>query len=418
MSNTAAILKDLDKKAVLKYLITEDKSTFEVGGVDTATYTVKFQERNGYSLEQIEKSLTDQGITEVNEETVSKVMGLIEVSKSSEVAGAAQGIILSLIQNLQKLYYVSNWRLNTFTEKFTDPDTVYLINAFLAWIKITMDDLRFVTFNAGQIATVPVKTIIAKCYDDYGYYDSYSNRINTWQVEEINETELYLSTCMLSLDSLLKIFPDSEEFKGFKQSLQSCFDTIVTFNANFKDIVILANEMDIIRVSEKPATAKEQPVIFYDQVGKRHVATKPIRKMQVIQKNIGEIEGRITMLVAEPETKDADGNFMSEEVIAKMHYDFMINYQQFDIMHNLQVLKSDKTDPERQVALLQSTLTRQPETFTVGDTDITIKKGSFIVELQYFDKEIVKKFASGEYNGGSLYGGANIDPTDLEPIAV
>jgi hypothetical protein len=409
MNNTAAILKNLDKKAVLKYLLTEDKSTFEIKGVDTNVYTAKFRERNGYSLEQIEKSLTDQGITEVNEETVEKVLSLVEVSKNIDISSATQGIILALKMALNTLFCDSKYILNRFTGYFTDDpnnaEMVRLINTFNFQIKSVMDDLTFITFSNGQIASVPTsKTAVAvkKYYDDWGYYDD-PNKLDSWDIREVNWINDDLQITIYLLDALIKIFPVNVEFESFKIILETALNVITEFNDSFKDIVILANSLDVIRVAPKTITPKADPIIFFNQITKQRVLKENNHhKVQVLKTTL---EGRVTGIVYEPDTPDSDGNWAGKPVIAKAQHGFMVDYQQFDIDHNGKILKSEKGEG-RQVALIQSFIA--PQDLTYGDR--IVKAGAWIAEVQYYDPEILDLIAKGEFTGFSLEGVADIAP--------
>lgn len=410
MSNISAILEKQDKEVILKWLITENKDNFAMEGIDTDIYVPKFKERNGIGLVEIEKNLTEQGLTEVNESDVDKVFSLIKISKAFDVSQATEGIIYSLQILLNDLYWDSKYLLNRFTENLDNADLIREINLFLFYVKMVKDDLKFITFVNGQISTVPITQTISKCGDCYEdhYYDN-PKQVNEYDIREVNRIKKSLGISVNLLGSLLSIFPENPDFDFFKTILETTLKVITDFNNHFADIVILANSLDIIRVTPKSVIPKETPVVFYNSVGKSQTVAKQKLPMQILK---SDIEGRVTMLIYEPETLDADGNFASKEVIAKGRDKFMLDYQQFDIMHNLKVLKSEKGEG-RQVALIESYITKQSE--TIGER--VVKEGAWIMELQYFDKDIISKITKGELTGPSLYGEAIIDPDDLTPKA-
>lgn len=410
------LLEKRDKDVTLKYLLEESKfnpsESFSIP--DWEIYKSGFEKRNGKSLEVIQKSLKDQGVTEVNEQDIDKVFSLLKVSKAEDLSPAAEGIIFALGLSLNWLYGDSKWILDRFTNAFTgnpdNADMVKLINNFNFTVKSVKDNLTFITFNNGAISGVPIlksKSLIKKCYDDWDYYYNDPMQVDEWDIREINYIEYDLGIAINLLDALIKIFPVNSDFSLFKTELETALSVINDFNDNFKDIVILANSLDIIRVTPKTITAKEKPVVFYqDNVAKSKSLVKKSRNMQVVK---SDVEGLVLMVVIEPETLDSDGNFASKEVISKAYYDFMLNWQQFDVMHDLQVLKS--TGDDRQIALTQAFLAPQDLTYE----DRVIKSGAFMLELKYFDEEILSAVIKRGLNGASLYGFADIDPTDLVP---
>lgn len=402
------ILKRKDKEVVLKSLLEENNFKPEsVGVTNWETYETGFKNRNGYSVADIKKSLKDQGVTEINEEGVDKVFNLMNISKAEGLEPATEGIIYALITSLSSLYNRSQWRLESFTDNFDNADLVRSINLFVFYVKMIKDDLGFITYNDGQIATVPITTTIAKYWDDYDdYYYNDPSKVNSWEVNQINDINKELRISILLLDSLMKIFPDNPDFDFFKTILETGLDVMREFQLNFPNIVILANQKDLIRVEPKTISPKAEPVVFYnDPVTKSKLVKKKYYDVSVV-KNDTEFEGLVTGIVYAPDTKDADGNYASAEVIEKAMRTFMTDYYQFDVMHDLNVLKSDKGEG-RQVALIQNFIA--PQDLTYGDR--IVKKGTWIQETQYFDEEIKKKIADGTYNGYSLYGLADIATT-------
>ncbi len=130
--------------------------------------------------------------------------------------------------------------------------------------------------------------------------------------------------------------------------------------------------------------------------------------LQTIQKKYEvkiakNFEGLVTGIVLEPEKVDLQGQIVSEEEIYKAMKEYMLNYSNFDVMHNMEVLKSDKGEG-RQVALIQNFIA--PQDLNYGET--VVKKGTWLQETLILDETLKKSVEDGKINGYSIYGKASI----------
>lgn len=388
-------LLEIDKKIVLKYLI-DDNFTPENNGIkDFTKYQDSFKQRYNYSLENIKKILESNDIKEVNEQDVSKLLNLTTISKAFNVETATQGIVIALKQILDDLYYDSKYFLDRCTRNFTNADVVRQINLFLFYTKMVKDDLGFITFHNGKINSVPITQTISKswdCWDDC-YYDN-PMIVDSWDIKEMNSIDNGLKLSINLLSALLSIYPSNEEFNFFYTILETTLNIIIDTDLIFKDIVILANSLDLIRVTPKLPQPVVNPTIFYDQQTVQ-------KKYEVkIAKNF---EGLVTGIVLEPEKVDLQGQIVSEEEIYKAMKEYMLNYSNFDVMHNMEVLKSDKGEG-RQVALIQNFIA--PQDLNYGET--VVKKGTWLQETLILDETLKKSVEDGKINGYSIYGKAII----------
>jgi hypothetical protein len=390
--NIKEILEKKDKEVILNFLVEKEFKSEDNGILDFDVYQSSFKERNTYSLEDIKKFFIDNKITEINQETVNKTFDLINVSKALTVENATQGIIIALKSVLDDLYYDSKFFLNQCTDKFTNADIIRQINLFLFYIKTIKDDLGFITFNNGKIETVPITEKISKYWDDE-YYDNPSE-VNEWEIREINRIDAGLKVSINLLSALLSIYPGDEKFKFFYTILETGLMTISDMDAIFKDVVILANSLDIIRVTPKTIKETVKPVVFYENVNK---------SLEYIVKNV-DSQGIITGIVLEPGTpdqRDLQEQYISAEEIEKAMIGYMENHQQLGLQHET-ILKSDKTD-DREATLLENYITQQD--ITIGSE--LVKKGSWIQTWKTYGstKELIDK---GLKTGFSIGGTANV----------
>lgn len=390
-------IKALDKHVITKFI--QDNNSVnndpEIKKLipDFEVFKSAFKERNGWSLEEILKKYT------ANDS--EKVYPLISISKAVELYPASEGIAYALSIVLHELYRELKWYIDRFTRDFSDADLIRSLNLYNAFLKIVKDDLRFITFNNGSIATLPITQTIKKCYDDYYYNENY---IDDWEVEDMNQIKKSLDLSGLLLNTFLLTIPQNPEYEFFIKIIESFLQQSIDLNNNFANIVMMANSIGTINVAEKPPTQYIEPTIFYNQTTQKNM--KKAYDVELIKKN-EDFEGYVTGIVLSPETVDLQGHIVSKEEIRSAMVDFMKNYQQFDVMHDLNVLKSKIEDGDsRQVVLVQNFIAPQD---LIYDEKV-VKEGTWLQENLLLDEEIKKQIANGTLKGYSIYGTANIQP--------
>lgn len=394
--NINEILEQKDKEIILKYLIEDNNFKPESHGIlDFDLYKNNFNERNNYSLEDIKKFFVDNKVNEINESDIDKIIVLSKISKVFTVENAIQGIILALKSALDNLYYDSKFFLNQCTNKFTNADIVRQINLFLFYIKMVKDDLGFITFKNGKIKTVPITEKISKYWDSCNdcYYDNPLN-VNEWDINEVNRIDEGLKLSINLLSSLLSIYPNDEQFKLFYTILETTLIAISDTDAIFKDIVILANSLDIIRITPKSAQAITKPIVFFEDTNK---------SFDYIVKNV-DSQGIVTGIVLEPGdnlNRDLQNQYISSEEIEKAMINYMENHQQLGLQHE-SILKSDKSN-EREATLLENYITQQDT--LIGPENV--KKGSWIQTWKTYGK-IKEQVDKGLKTGFSIGGLAEV----------
>lgn len=391
-------IKVLDKHVITKFIqdnnINNDPEIKKLIP-DFEVYKSAFKERNGYSLEEISKKY--------NSNDSEKVYPLISISKAIELYPASEGIAYALGIVLHELYRDLDWYIDRFTRVFTDADLIRSLNLYKAFLKIVKDDLRFITFNNGVITNLPITQTVQKCYEDYYYSETY---VESWQVEDMNEIKKNLDLSVLLLNTFLLTIPPNPEYEFFTNILSSFLQQSIDLNNNFANIVMMANSAGAINVEPKPREQSPDPTIFYNQTTQKNM--KKNYNVELVKKSdTYEFEGFVTGIVLSPEVVDLQGQIVSKEEIRSAMVNFMKNYQQFDVMHDLNVLKSKIEDGDsRQVVLVQNFIA--PQDLIYGER--IVKEGTWLQETLILDEEIKKQIANGTIKGYSIYGTANVQP--------
>lgn len=396
MSNK--LLKQIDKEICKAYI--KDPESFSKDPIiksiaDFGLYEKTFEERNGFSLQSISKKYKP--------EDIDKVFSLIEISKNMETQEASEGICFALGIVLGTLYWESKYYFSNWAENFNDESIVKALNLFSGNLKILKDDLRFITFDKGVIQKLPITQAISKCYDEYCDYPS--NYVSEWDIRDINSIKKNLELTILLINVFLKTIPSDSIFSDWTSSLVDFLELTKDLNDNFENIVILANNSNLISVAPKAPSVKNKPDIFYNQLTQKNM----IKKYDVEICKADDIEGFVTGIVLMPDIEDLQGQVISKEEIRKAMVYYMLNHQQFDIMHNEKVLKSSLTDgEERQVALIQNVQLEQE----VKYGDKTVPAGTWIQETYILDKELKKSVKNKTLKGYSVFGTADITPKE------
>ena len=183
-------------------------------------------------------------------------------------------------------------------------------------------------------------------------------------------------------------------FKLFYTILETTLIAISDTDAIFKDIVILANSLDIIRITPKSAQAITKPIVFFEDTNK---------SFDYIVKNV-DSQGIVTGIVLEPGdnlNRDLQNQYISSEEIEKAMINYMENHQQLGLQHE-SILKSDKSN-EREATLLENYITQQDT--LIGPENV--KKGSWIQTWKTYGK-IKEQVDKGLKTGFSIGGLAEV----------
>lgn len=118
-------------------------------------------------------------------------------------------------------------------------------------------------------------------------------------------------------------------------------------------------------------------------------------------------EGLIHALVYVPNVVDAEGDIASAQAIKQMAHDFLANGGNIDIEHNLQALGPDR------VRIAETFLVQKGDPRFAGWKDYQGRdvnaEGSWALILKVLDSELLKLVESGELNGVSMFGNAEVE---------
>lgn len=110
----------------------------------------------------------------------------------------------------------------------------------------------------------------------------------------------------------------------------------------------------------------------------------------------------VTGIVYEPNTEDTQGEFMTEEEIAKACYWFAKNGNDVDVQHSFK--------SQEGVSIVENWVAKAD--FTIGDE--TIKKGTWLITAEVQNDDIWDKITKGEITGFSMGGRAKHSSEDVD----
>lgn len=151
----------------------------------------------------------------------------------------------------------------------------------------------------------------------------------------------------------------------------------------------------------------QQPVVMKSALMKSATG-QDIGQLQVETLVKGDVEGLLTAVVYVPDRPDNQGDVATREVVKQMAHDFIANGGKIDIEHNLQALGTDKVQVAETFLIAKGDARFADwKDYSGQSVDVT---GAWAVILKINDPELQRLYKSGDWNGVSMFGLAELQP--------
>lgn len=353
----------------------------------------------------------------VEESQVEHLLELVSITKA--VTSVEQALIEALRIHLRTIHdWEVRWLLDRVIHQSKEHRLVKIANVVQAMTTILLSDLDFIEFTDGLItggpeavSFMPVEKLtteqeMLKCYD----YDD-NTYVSTWDEDRVTNLRKATSSAITLLRALvLSLDGRGAEFLPIIQSMLDTLAAFITLEESIGDMVVNLNDKRIIRVAPvetvkqeinvlKSASAKNKPTTLTFLTKSVKNQPQPIRITKSDEK-----EGIIRCVVLEPGVRDLQDQEATEEGIYEIMKSWMLNGQVLGIQHETFNEAQGTSNPDMQIT--QSF--QAPAEFMDGDQKVT--KGSWFVEIQLFEEELIKDVFSGDITGVSIAGPGLIIP--------